>query len=80
MSNHNGGKSHERTDRQALVLEYIKVYRRETGIPPTFREIAGHFGISYYAAYRTIELIRKKGELTREANKARSILTCLGML
>ena len=64
----------ELTDRQAQVLEYIVKYRNETGISPSYRETAGHFGISYYAAYRTVELIRKKGALTGDANKARTLL------
>jgi repressor LexA len=64
----------ELTDRQAQVFQYIVKYRQERGIPPSYMEIAKHFGISYYAAYRTIALIRKKGVLTGEANRARSLL------
>ena len=62
------------TGRQAQVLEYIVKCRNETGISPSYREIAGHFGISYYAAYRTVGLIRKKGALAGDANKARALL------
>jgi repressor LexA len=64
----------ELTDRQSQVFQYIVKYRQERSIPPSYREVARHFGISYYAARCTIELIRKKGILTRDANKARSLL------
>jgi repressor LexA len=63
----------ELTDRQAQVLEYIVKYRHERGIPPTYREIARHFGVTVSAIYQSIDLISKKGMVNREKHRARSI-------
>ena len=61
------------TDRQARVFEYVVTYRQERGISPTFREIAGHFGVSLQAAQNIISLIRKKGFLTWAEGRARTL-------
>jgi repressor LexA len=50
----------ELTDRQAQVFQYIVKYRQERGIPPIFREIAGHFGVSMQAVQNIAGFIRKK--------------------
>ena len=63
----------ELTDRQRMVFEYIKSYRQERGISPTFREIAGHFGVSLHAVQNIIGLIRKKGLLTWAEGMARTL-------
>jgi SOS-response transcriptional repressor LexA len=63
----------ELTDRQAQVLEYIVKYRQERGIPPTFREIARHFGISHQAVQRMLVFIRAKGLLTWTEGRARTL-------
>ena len=61
------------TGRQAQVLEYIVKYRRERGISPTFRETAGHFGVSLQAIQNITGFIRKKGLLTWTEGKARTL-------
>jgi repressor LexA len=63
----------ELTDRQTQVLEYIVKYRQEQGIPPTFREIARHFGVSHQNVQHLVAFIRKKGLLVWEAGKARTL-------
>lgn len=58
----------ELTDRQREVLDYIVEVLRESGYPPTVREIATHFGMaSAYGVQRHLEALQKKGFLRREA-------------
>lgn len=58
----------ELTDRQREVLDYIVEVLRESGYPPTVREIANHFGMaSAYGVQRHLEALQKKGFLRREA-------------
>jgi repressor LexA len=63
----------ELTDRQAQVLEYIVKYRHERGIPPAYREIARHFGVSMQAVQRMLVFIRAKGLLTWTEGRARTL-------
>ena len=63
----------ELTDRQRMVFEYIKSYRQERGVSPTFREIAGHFGVSHQNVQHLVAFIRKKGLLVWEAGKSRTL-------
>jgi repressor LexA len=63
----------ELTDRQAQVFQYIVKYRQERGIPPTFREIAKHFGVSHQNVQHLVAFIRKKGLLVWEVGKARTL-------
>ena len=63
----------ELTDRQRMVFEYIKSYRQERGVSPTFREIARHFGVSLHAVQNITGFIRKKGLLTWENGMARTL-------
>jgi Mn-dependent DtxR family transcriptional regulator len=56
-----------------MVFEYIKAYRRERGIPPTFREIARHFGVSLQAVQNTVGFICKKGLLTWAKGRSRTL-------
>lgn len=58
----------ELTDRQREVLDFIVEVLRESGYPPTVREIANHFGMaSAYGVQRHLEALQKKGFLRREA-------------
>ena len=61
------------TGRQAQVLEYIVKYRNETSLSPAYREIAVHFGISHQAVQRILVLIRKKGQLTWNEGRTRTL-------
>lgn len=63
----------ELTERQREVLDYIVEVLRESGYPPTVREIANHFGMaSAFGVQRHLEALQKKGFLRREAG-ARAI-------
>jgi repressor LexA len=63
----------ELTDRQAQVFQYIVKYRQERGIPPSYREIAGHFGVLHQNVQHLVAFIRKKGLLVWEVGKARTL-------
>jgi repressor LexA len=66
------------TPRQQQILEYIRSTQEETGITPTFRDIARHFGFSSVATVAEhIRLLRKKGVIESEDGKKRSIRVVL---
>lgn len=66
------------TDRQREVFEYIKRYKTENDVSPTFREIADHFEVSVSAICKILFYIIKKGYLIRDKGKARTIKLCNG--
>jgi repressor LexA len=63
----------ELTNRQRKVLDFITNYLRDTGYPPTIREIAGEFKISSKGAYDHLVAIEKKGYIRRDPAKPRAI-------
>ena len=63
----------ELTNRQRKVLDFITNYLRDTGYPPTVREIAGEFKISSKGAYDHLIAIEKKGYIRRNPAKPRAI-------
>ena len=65
--------SKDLTGRQEEIFLFIKNRIRDTGIPPTVREIGDSFGITVKGAYDHLKAIEKKGFLRCEQNKSRSI-------
>ncbi len=63
----------ELTKRQAALLEYIQDFLLEHKFPPTFREIGDCFQISVRAAYDHIKALERKGIVTCDKNRSRSI-------
>lgn len=63
------------TTRQREVLEYIRANIKNVGYPPSFREIAAHFGFCAYTNGVNCHLkaLEKKGYITRERMAARGI-------
>jgi repressor LexA len=62
------------TSRQKTVLDYIGQSSQERGYPPTLREIGEATGVSNISAVRGhIAALEKKGYISKEADKARSI-------
>ena len=61
------------TNRQQQVLDFITNYVRETGYPPTIREIAKAFEMSSKGAYDHLTAIEKKGYIRRDPTKPRAI-------
>jgi repressor LexA len=61
------------TSRQQQVLEYIERQQRETGLPPTSREIQAHFRFkSQTAAMNHLRALARKGVINRLPGRARS--------
>lgn len=62
------------TNKQRTVLEFVGHYSQRRGFPPTLREIGDGTGLSNISAVRGhISALEKKGYITKEADKARSI-------
>lgn len=62
------------TDKQQLILNFIRNSINDSGFPPTVREIGDKFGITVKGAYDHIKAIEKKGFIKTEHNKSRAIL------
>ncbi len=62
------------TDKQSNILEFIKKNTKESGFPPSVREIGENFGITVKGAYDHIKAIEKKGFITTQQNKSRAIV------
>src|SRR3954465_11389766 len=64
------------TERQRGILEFIQMEQHEKGLTPSTREIQGHFGFaSQTSVMQYIATLEKKGFLSREARKARALIT-----
>lgn len=61
------------TDKQELIFDFIKGSIRESGFPPTVREIGDRFGITPKGAYDHLKAIEKKGFIRCAQNKSRAI-------
>lgn len=62
------------TTKQKIILEFVGEYSQNKGFPPTLREIGIGTEISNISAVRGhISALEKKGYITKEAEKARSI-------
>lgn len=57
---------------QLNVLNYIRKHM-DRGYPPSMQDIAGNIGISPSVVSYHLDQLEKKGYVTREPNKARSI-------
>ena len=64
----------ELTRRQQQIADFIDRRHRDSGLAPTFREIAAHFGFAGVGSVVThIRALRKKGVLPKETGQARSL-------
>jgi repressor LexA len=64
----------ELTKRQRQIVDFIEREHQDTGMTPTFREIAGHFGFaSPGTVVDHVQALRKKGVLLGNTRKARSL-------
>ncbi len=61
------------TDKQEQIFDFIKGAIRESGFPPTVREIGDRFGITPKGAYDHLKAIEKKGFIRCGQNKSRAI-------
>ncbi|GHV56297.1 LexA repressor [Spirochaetia bacterium] len=63
----------ELTERQKEVLSFIQAYKNEHNYPPTIRDIADFFSISVKGAHDHITALKKKGALTYEDRRSRTM-------
>jgi repressor LexA len=62
------------TTKQERIFDFIKLSIRDSGFPPTVREIGDRFNITVKGAYDHIKAIEKKGYIRTEQNKSRAIV------
>src|SRR5512139_2026627 len=62
------------TARQSQILEMVKDFIREQGMPPTVREIGGAFGIKSSTVFGLLSALERKGRLRRGGLGARSLI------
>jgi repressor LexA len=61
------------TPKQLKILQLIRDHRVRTGCSPTMQELADELGVSKVTVFEHVEALIRKGALTREPNKARSL-------
>jgi len=62
------------TARQSEVLEWVKGFIRDHGMPPTVREIGAAFGIKSSSVFELLKALERKGQLRRGDLGARSLI------
>ncbi len=62
------------TPRQGEILDWIKAFIAEHGMPPTVREIGGAFGIKSSSVFMLLRAIEERGHLRRGDWGARSLI------
>jgi|DewCreStandDraft_4_1066084.scaffolds.fasta_scaffold05673_3 repressor LexA len=60
--------------RQRETFQWVKNFIRENHMPPTVREIGEAFGTKSSSVFDLLEALERKGYITREPRKARSIV------
>jgi repressor LexA len=62
------------TKRQKEILDFLQAFLEENGYPPSFEEIARHFGYTSLATvHEHLENLRQKGYIRKSYNASRSI-------
>lgn len=61
------------TERQEEYLEYIKEFINDQGFSPSFSEMSRHFGVNPNASHSVVNVLEKKGYITRVANLSRTV-------
>ncbi len=61
------------TPKQLHILTRIRDLRTAKGYSPTMQELADELGVTKVTVFEHVEALIKKGALTRQANKARSL-------
>jgi len=64
------------TDRQSAILEFLRTYISEVRYPPSYADIAAHFGFAKSSAQDHLQALAAKGyiELTSEARGIRILM------
>ncbi len=67
-------RTNELSPRQRETLEWMRDFIRRNRIPPTVREIGAAFGTKSSSVFDLLKALERKGHITREPRKARSIV------
>ncbi len=67
------------TPKQLKILQLIRDCRVRNGYSPTMQELADEIGVSKVTVFEHVEALIKKGALTRDPNKARSLSIAEGI-
>jgi len=67
------------TPKQLKILQLIRDCRVRHGYSPTMQELADQIGVSKVTVFEHVEALIKKGALTRDPNKARSLSIAEGV-
>jgi repressor LexA len=67
------------TPKQLRILQLIRDCRIRNGYSPTMQELADEIGVSKVTVFEHVEALIKKGALTRDPNKARSLSIAEGV-
>ena len=60
--------------RQRETLHWVKTFIRQQHMPPTVRDIGEAFGIKSSSVFALLQALERKGYITRQHRKARSIV------
>ncbi len=61
------------TKRQRDMMEFIALFQRQNGVPPTLEEIGQNFKISRVTAFQHVNSLCKRGALARRRKEARAL-------
>ena len=61
------------TEKQEKMLALVIAWRAQRGLAPTFRELAGHLGVTTNAVTGMLGALQKKGYIKRGSRQARSM-------
>ena len=61
------------TPRQRQILTFVRDYTHKNGYSPTYEEIASQFGISKVTVFEHLTILEKRGLVSRDKHKARSL-------
>lgn len=61
------------TEKQLGVLRFFRDFRHDRGISPTLEEAAAELGVSKITVYEHLNQLLKKGAISRDKAKARSV-------
>ena len=59
--------------KQLRILQIVRDWRTRFGYSPTLQEMADEIGVSKVTVFEHVEALIRKGALSRDANKARSL-------
>ncbi|MCL6507171.1 MAG: MarR family transcriptional regulator [Bryobacteraceae bacterium] len=67
-------RANDLSPRQRETLDWVKNFIHEKHMPPSVREIGEAFGIKSSSVFDLLKALERKGYITRESRKARSIV------